>query len=571
MCSSYPSIVRCGFPCALQKRIQDLAGEQFTAENDGVNLLRILDVLKRVGIEKNQVGALSRFNRSLLGGTPEKPGRLARGRREGFPRSQSRSGQIDKIFVKARPGKYIGGSYVRSRQDADARGFHAPNNFQRTLHNFLEQIEVCFGPMFHALLPALFPDFAEPPGHIYHAWILSQIRSRRHESELDEYRECGYLPGVILDEFALQLCLLFGGVSVQQSSLPSAASRQPLFGRTPGRLRRKLLAPQFLLIRRNRQQDTREVLDACLSGIGSFRGGHRVRHMPDESYALLSAFFRDREICFASKPRLHLDEIHPLRLQRMDCLASLHRISDHDRRLIGRRVTVEIRPSEEHLRAQPFLRINLFPQLHQLLDFSSHVADRGDSVRDEKWKDEFSAAARLPRPGQMDMHVTEAGDQEFSGGIDNSRVARNIHRRRGSNRCNFLIFDHDSRIRSWRRIRTIDQRDVGNNERRLDRSILSPKHTRDGRDNEKKEKKYPEFLHRQGLLNEAVVLFQDGAEALVRESDDAMILDAGHRLRGNHGVDDRLLGGLHGRGKKGLDAIVRQHRQLHQALRFGSA
>src|SRR5947209_9273836 len=72
-------------------------------------------------------------------------------------------------------------------------------------------------------------------------------------------------------------------------------------------------------------------------------------------------------------------------------------------------------------------------------------------------------------------------------------------------------------------------------------------------------------------LNEAVVLFQDGAEALVRESDDAMILDAGHRLGRNHGVDDRLLGGLHGRGKEGLDAIVRQHRQLHEAVRSGRA
>src|SRR2546425_4959919 len=109
------SILRSESSCVFHKRIHGLTREQFAAENDGVNLLCIPDVLKRVGIQKDQVGALSPFNRSLLRGTPEKPGGLARGRREGFPRSQSRSGQIGKIFVKARPGKYIGRSYVRSR------------------------------------------------------------------------------------------------------------------------------------------------------------------------------------------------------------------------------------------------------------------------------------------------------------------------------------------------------------------------------------------------------------------------------------------------------------------------
>jgi hypothetical protein len=46
------------------------------------------------------------------------------------------------------------------------------------------------------------------------------------------------------------------------------------------------------------------------------------------------------------------------------------------------------------------------------------------------------------------------------------------------------------------------------------------------------------------LLLQAVVLFQDFAEAVVGQGDDFVVVDASHGFRGDHGVDDGFFGGL---------------------------
>ena len=45
----------------------------------------------------------------------------------------------------------------------------------------------------------------------------------------------------------------------------------------------------------------------------------------------------------------------------------------------------------------------------------------------------------------------------------------------------------------------------------------------------------------------------------MRQGNRAVIVDAGQRVGGNHGIDYGLLGGLHGSGENGFDLIVREH------------
>ena len=61
------------------------------------------------------------------------------------------------------------------------------------------------------------------------------------------------------------------------------------------------------------------------------------------------------------------------------------------------------------------------------------------------------------------------------------------------------------------------------------------------------------------MLLEAVVFFQDGAEAIVWERGYFVIFDAGHRFGGDHGVDYSFFGGLDRGGEDEFNQIVWQH------------
>jgi hypothetical protein len=61
------------------------------------------------------------------------------------------------------------------------------------------------------------------------------------------------------------------------------------------------------------------------------------------------------------------------------------------------------------------------------------------------------------------------------------------------------------------------------------------------------------------LLFQAVVLLQDLAEAVVRERDDFVVVDAFHGFGGDHGIYHRFFGGLDGGKEDGVKGIVGQH------------
>jgi hypothetical protein len=58
-------------------------------------------------------------------------------------------------------------------------------------------------------------------------------------------------------------------------------------------------------------------------------------------------------------------------------------------------------------------------------------------------------------------------------------------------------------------------------------------------------------------LFQTVVFFQDGAELVVGQRDDFVIIDADHRFGSDHGVDDSFFGGLDGSGEDWFDLVIR--------------
>ena len=72
-------------------------------------------------------------------------------------------------------------------------------------------------------------------------------------------------------------------------------------------------------------------------------------------------------------------------------------------------------------------------------------------------------------------------------------------------------------------------------------------------------------------MSQAIVFFENFAEFVVRQGDDFVILDAGHGFGGDHGIDHGLFGGLHSRGKDGVQLIVGKHFQVDDVAGSGSA
>src|SRR5690348_12471065 len=52
----------------------------------------------------------------------------------------------------------------------------------------------------------------------------------------------------------------------------------------------------------------------------------------------------------------------------------------------------------------------------------------------------------------------------------------------------------------------------------------------------------------------------------MRQGDDGTVIDALHCLRGNHGIDDGFLGGLHSCEKDRVDLVIRQHGELTKSF-----
>src|SRR5271157_3932029 len=61
---------------------------------------------------------------------------------------------------------------------------------------------------------------------------------------------------------------------------------------------------------------------------------------------------------------------------------------------------------------------------------------------------------------------------------------------------------------------------------------------------------------------QAVVLLENLAQTVVWQSDYCQVIGASHGFGGDHGIDNRFLGGLNRCQKEGIQLFVRQHLQV---------
>src|SRR5438128_8255981 len=117
--------------------------------------------------------------------------------------------------------------------------------------------------------------------------------------------------------------------------------------------------------------------------------------MADKANSLLFTCFRDGKVCVAVKPGLRFDEINAFTRQKIDGVPRFVRGYNCNRRLIRRRIPVEVGPRKKDLRAEKFSGRDFLAQAFEQFHASAHVAYGRDSVRDKERKNEFAAAVRF--------------------------------------------------------------------------------------------------------------------------------------------------------------------------------
>lgn len=148
---------------------------------------------------------------------------------------------------------------------------------------------------------------------------------------------------------------------------------------------------------------------------------------------------------------MRLDEVHMLTSEKVYGIASFAGVSHDDRRLVARRVAIEIGSGEEDLRAdkrraEKGAMGNFAANLGEIFDLAADVANGGDAIGDEQWKNEFAAAGGFAGTGEVDMHVGEAGNEELAGGVEDRSIGRHRRGCGGTDGGNLLADDDDSRI-----------------------------------------------------------------------------------------------------------------------------
>ena len=127
---------------------------------------------------------------------------------------------------------------------------------------------------------------------------------------------------------------------------------------------------------------------------------------------------------------------------------------------------VEHRAADDHARAGNFFGGDLLAPVEKNGKIAAHVAHAGDAVGDEERKDDVAAAGKPIAECGVDVHVPQAGDEEFAVAVDESRVAGELDHRADENGGDAIAFDDDGGVVFDGRGGGIDQRDVRDGDRR---------------------------------------------------------------------------------------------------------
>jgi len=184
---------------------------------------------------------------------------------------------------------------------------------------------------------------------------------------------------------------------------------------------------------------------------------------PTKTMFCFFALVHDGEVGVARDIRLDLDEVNAAALEHVHGAAAILGSGDRDGALIGRFWAVEHWPGNDHVRAEQPLLLDIFARLEDRVEIAAHIANAGDAVGDEERQGDVSSRFRAVVKKCVDVHVPEAGDHVFSGGVDYFPVFRDSYVMLGSYLFNPIPGDDDKRIGVERTSRCVYHRDVREN------------------------------------------------------------------------------------------------------------
>src|SRR5271170_7381819 len=139
---------------------------------------------------------------------------------------------------------------------------------------------------------------------------------------------------------------------------------------------------EFRLAGRARGENSDQMFEALLSGVGRFLSRNGYGHMTLKRNALLFGFVGDGEILLAGQELIYLDEIGAVLLRLVDDLSSLLFAAHRDRSRPERFRPVDNRAAYRHARTKPLPGFNLLPPF-LMPGRAPHDAYPGHAVGDE--------------------------------------------------------------------------------------------------------------------------------------------------------------------------------------------
>jgi len=428
------------------------AREKAAVCDDGEDHAGVSNVLERVSVEKNEIAELSVFHGSETVFHSQEPRGVRRRRTESFRRRESRLDEDLQLFVQAETGEDVdSGRGIGAREKRNSGAVHLGDELQLLRDEFSSRRQVVDVEFVDDLVGELFPGPGFPGrGGVLGQRIVVEI-SFFDQTSTPLPHERRALPGFVLREEPDELHRSCGVEALEELS------------RSLGALE------ELVLQKRAPFEDADEMLEALLSGIGSFRGPHRVGYVAHEGNAELLGFVGDREHRLPWNQRLKLDEVGAPALQVAHGASAIVGIRDGDRAREARLGTVEHFPGNDESRTRDDPQRYFFPPLQQDVEIAPHVADAGDSVGDEERERDLPPAGEPVSKYRMDVHVPQSGDEKLARGVHDLCPGREADRAALFDLRDMVALDDDRHVREGESPGDVDDGDVAQSERGLRR------------------------------------------------------------------------------------------------------
>src|SRR5438132_8002955 len=200
-----------------KKLVERSAVEEFSANKNCTNLLRVVNVVEGICVEQDNVSVFAGGDRSLRIEEAKEFCGVARRGLQRFHRRQASLHKKSKVLVQAETRMHVRRGGVRSGHKTHTRLSHLADDRKVTFYDLFAQREIDLAAVFQPLSDSSRPQRALVPRDIFHHRILRQIRSGCHESEMHENRKCRNLPSVVRGENLKESRRFFRRVRIEKA------------------------------------------------------------------------------------------------------------------------------------------------------------------------------------------------------------------------------------------------------------------------------------------------------------------------------------------------------------------